>query len=135
MKLKGLKQLKSQLRELERATKKHATSAAREAFKPVLAEARATAPEDTGLLKKRTKMKTVRPKDGKTLVAVGLVVSAKPEGDRRNWAWYERGVPARGIAAQPFIRPAFDRNIETMKSTLARKFREVLKLVAGKKGK
>jgi len=95
----------------------------------VLAQARANAPVDTGLLQKRTKMSVVKNK-GKVVAAAGIVVGSKPAGGdpalARNWAWYERGVPAHGIAAKPYIRPAFEANQSAMVSTLRDEYQKII---------
>lgn len=142
LKLTGLAALKGQLRAIEKEAAKQSVAAVREAFRPVLAAARATAPEDTGLLKKSTKMAVVK-NQGKTVAAAGIVVkvtdkaAAKADADGsgvRNWAWYERGVPAHGIAARPYIRPAFDSHVDDMVSTLRTAYDRIIKEAVQKGG-
>ena len=148
MKLKsllGLDELKAQLRAIEKEARTKAAKAVREAFRPVLAQARANAPVDTGLLQKRTKMSVVKNK-GKVVAAEGIVVGSNPASmgtgskqsvfgdgppkkkrmEMRNWAWYERGVPAHGIAAKPYIRPAFEANQSAMVSTLRDEYQKII---------
>lgn len=136
IKLHGYKELTKQLDELKKllSYSRVMARAAAKAFKPVLETARANAPEDTGLLKRRIKMKVIRPKLGTGwMVAVGLYVGTKPgpKTEARNWAWYERGIPSRGIAAQPFFRAALDQNAELVttlfKEALAVEIRNALR--------
>lgn len=133
MKVLGLKELEKQLQEFEpKVVKKVLRSAMGKAFRPVLRLAKAKAPKDTGLLKRRIKMVAGVKADG-TAVA-GLYVSNTPEGPKgneaRNWVWYEKGIPSRGIAAQPFFRASLDNNealvVSILQTTLKRGIEDAL---------
>lgn len=139
----GTKELQEDLKQLKKLLSyvKVMSRAARTAFRPVLDSARAKAPVDTGLLRRRIKMRTVAPPGGEPVVAVGLVLGKHPKSLRgktraeaRNWAWYEKGIPSRGIAPQPFLRPALDANreqvVKLFKEMLAK---EIEKAFRGKK--
>jgi HK97 gp10 family phage protein len=134
IRLRGVKELKKQLEQIEQlVVRKELKRIARESFKIVLTYARERAPEDSGLLRKRIKMRVVTLKEGG--VAVGLYLSSKPDTlkgakkpEARNWAWFERGIPSRGIGAQPFFRSSLDSNADAVVS----KFREEMKLAIDK---
>lgn len=140
MEVKGLADLERKLRALDaKLAGKVLTTAARKSFKPVLETARRLAPKDTGLLQKRIKVASGKDKDRNFVV--GLRLGNKPatlnrskkkaakksgktlKAEPRNWAWYERGIPSRGIPPKPFLRPALDKNasavIERLKVELA----------------
>lgn len=125
----GVHELSRQLDRLKAqvdAQSKAMASVARKAFKPVLDEAKALAPRDTGELADSIKMKTERPKSGDAAVKVGLTIgrsgrarqasvasAAFGEGQSkalpaaRRWHFVELGTAHE--AAQPFLRPALDR--------------------------
>lgn len=139
----GAKELREDLKQLKKllSYKSVMARAARSAFRPVYEAARAKAPVDTGLLRRRIKMRTVTPSGGETVVAVGLVLGRYPKSLRgksrpeaRNWAWYERGIPTRGIPPRPFIRPALEDNSEqVVKLFNERLVKEIEKALRGKK--
>lgn len=130
LRLHGVKELKRKLDAIEQVVvRKELKRIARDSFKLVLLSARQRAPEDSGLLKKRIKLRVVTIKEGG--VAVGLYLSSKPDSlkgakkpEARNWAWYERGIPSRGIGAKPFFRSSLDSNAEAV----VEKFRKEMKL-------
>jgi HK97 gp10 family phage protein len=129
LKVNGLKKLNDELKKLDKKiAKKMVGKAAREAFKPVLEAAKRKAPKRSGLLRKRIRMATASEKNK---FVVGLKLSQTPrtlEGsgfhrkarstklEARNWAWFEKGIPSRGIPAQPFFRPALDENAQKVVS-------------------
>ena len=120
LKLHGMKELKKKLAAIEQlVVKKELKRIARESFKVVLDAARQRAPKDTGLLSKRIKMRVITMKEGG--VVVGLYMSSKPDSlkgakkpEARNWAWYEMGIPSRGIGARPFFRSSLDSNANSV---------------------
>lgn len=152
IKLHGLDELEKQLQEItefvtpgsNKAAGKTLLGAARRAFKVVQRSAKSKAPEDTGLLKRRIKVQAVTPKRGDKGVVVGLKLSRNPKSldkggkpEARNWAWYEKGIPSRGIPAKPFFRPALDENatavVNSLKEYLAKGIEELLKKAGGRK--
>jgi HK97 gp10 family phage protein len=153
LKTYGLMDLAEGLRDLEKelvalganAGRRALTRASRKAFAPVLEAARANAPEDTGLLKKHIVITTQRPKEGASVVNVGLrVVKAKTgaPGSTRpldyqspHWRWHfiEFGTSAK--AAHPFLRPALDANAETVVGNLRGELRKAIDRVLKKRAK
>lgn len=138
MRFEGGKELAEQLKELgEEMREKVIARAMRKAFKPVLEQARATVPVDTGLLRDSLKLATVKPKNAGGMLAVGIVVVTGKGGSRKDiakaaeaasgrkakkkarkeagrksahwrWRWVEKGTPK--MKATPFLRPALDGN-------------------------
>jgi hypothetical protein len=95
----GLKDLEAELVALgANEGRKVLTRAARKAFAPVLEQARANAPVDTGLLRDNIVIVTQKPKDGASVVTVGLRVrkakAGKPDSTRPleyqspHWRWH-----------------------------------------------
>ena len=62
-KIEGMKELERSLKRLGKVPQKHVTSSSRKAMNVVLKESRATAPVDTGALKKGMKLKGERSRD------------------------------------------------------------------------
>lgn len=141
-KVHGLAQLQAQLEELGAVTgQKVLLSAARKAFKPVLETAKQLAPVDTGMLRDNIRIATAKPKAGKTVGAVGLVISKDfrtPAGSDRppayaspHWRWHfvERGTSK--MHARPFLRPALARNgqkvLDLLKTLLAKEIQRAVK--------
>jgi HK97 gp10 family phage protein len=151
---RGLDELASGLRELERQLvalganegRKVLTRAARKAFRPVLEAAIAKVPVDTGLTRDNIKIRVEKPKGGEAVVKVGLrIVRAKGGRERADgtkatsphWRWHfiEGGVPAHGIAARPFLRPALDANAEAVVGTLREQLGKEIDRVLKKRAK
>lgn len=62
-KIEGMRELERSLKKLGKVPQKHVTSSSRKAMNIVLKESRATAPVDTGALKKGMKLKGERSRD------------------------------------------------------------------------
>lgn len=74
--LKGVAELNQRLKELEVELQQKALArAAFYAFLPVLEAAKAMVPVDTGLTRDNIKIRTVKPKSGLAVVAVGLYIA------------------------------------------------------------
>jgi HK97 gp10 family phage protein len=144
MKLRGMLDVTEGLRDIEKELvalganegRKTLTRAARKAFAPVLEAAQANAPVDTGLLKEHIVIATQKPKDGDSVVNVGLRVEkakAGAPGSTRSldyqsphWRWHfiEGGTSTQ--AARPFLRPALDANAETVVGNLRGELRKAI---------
>lgn len=112
------------------AGSKALAKAARKAFLPVIEEARRLAPTDSEALRDAIKVTVKKPKSGDAVVVVGLrIVGPKKQSKKhfelklrtatvpsRRWHLAEFGTSKQ--AAQPFIRPAFDRNVSSMLAAL-----------------
>lgn len=150
--LKGLKAVKKQLKSVSKETRaKVLRSAMRDAFKPVLEDAKARAPRDTGALAEglvigSAKMKTKKGEEG---VAVGIVVvnnstrakqatmAAAAFGEAqslgvppaRRWHFIELGTSKDG--ARPFLRPALVRGaagvLAALTEAVSKRVRKALK--------
>lgn len=120
LKLQGLEGLKAQLEELKaEAAAKALRRAARVAFAPVLATAKALVPVDTGLTRDHITIVTQKGGDRDTVVRVGLKIRAfkgaaklgrKTASPHWRWRFIELGTVK--MAAHPFLRPALDQNAQ-----------------------
>lgn len=148
MKLEGLKALQAQLEELGSVGgQKVLARVARKAFVPVLEAAKAKAPVDTGLLREAIKLGVAKPKSGRAVVAVGLVITKGKHGKLRKhmtkaarkqsiatdpsarWHFVEKGTAK--MPAKPFLRPALEENearvVETFRDELDKAIKRALK--------
>lgn len=154
MELKGLAALKRQLDELpDKLAVKVLAKAARKAFLPVIEAARSMAPVHRGVLRDSIKISVKKPSKGDPIVVVGLkIAGARAKADNRSltkkqaralkasgeqnidipsrrWHFAEFGTAY--AAAHPFIRPAWDANVngmvESLKTELAREIQSALK--------
>ena len=155
IKTEGLGVLTQRLKDMPvKVSARFIKAAGRAALAPVLKDAKANAPVDSGLLRDSLRIASRTRKGGDVPLEVGLTFRrqiigedaslnekldaistykspnalSKPDGSVElyaGWRWHfiETGAPARGIAARPFLRPAFDANKELV---LAR-FRDQLK--------
>lgn len=131
-KVTGLKELREQLTQLGAiAGQRILASAARTAMKPVLDDARVRVPVASGLLHDALRLATVRPTSGNVVASAGVAIAkkvnqeipvvldedeeepvsdltttARVDGPRHRWHFVEFGTV--NMAAQPFLRPAFD---------------------------
>lgn len=133
MRVHGLKEINAQLLKLQTAlAAKVLAEAARKAFAPVLEDARAYVPRDTELLQESLRISVV--KNGREYaVRVGIAIAtpkAKRKGvtrPRSRWHFIELGTAKH--AAQPFLRPALDRNatkvVRLLRDSLAAEIRNV----------
>lgn len=143
-KLTGLDALQAQLVALgKEAGAKALAQAAREAFKPVLADAKALVPVNTGSLRDALRLSVVKPKgDDGPAVVVGVVVGAGSKDaaggkligrdelpPARRWHFIELGTAFQ--AAHPFLRPALRANaaavLDKLKVEIAKSIQKVLR--------
>lgn len=120
-KLKGLDSVLKQLESLgTKIGAKTLASGARQAFKPVLAAARALAPRDSGELVAAIRLTVIKTRNDDRVVVVGLRIggtkAAKGVPPARRWHFVEFGTAH--MQAHPFLRPAFDANAELVLSIL-----------------
>jgi HK97 gp10 family phage protein len=124
--------------------RKTLTRAARKAFTPVLESARAGAAVDSGLTRDNIVIATQKPKDGESVVNVGLRVKKSKETRLRkdgrkatspHWRWHFKEVGTVDQPAQPFMRPALDANAETVVSDLRGELRKAIDRVLKKRAK
>lgn len=141
----GLKDLEAELVALgANEGRKVLTRAARKAFAPVLEAARAAAPVDSGLTRDNIIIATQKPKDGESVVNVGLRVGKskgvrlRMDGKRAtspHWRWHfiENGTSTQ--PARPVFRPALDANAEKVVGDLRGELRKVIDRVLKKRKK
>lgn len=145
MSLKGLAELEQQLLSLkELGGVKVLSAAGRKAFKPVIESAKARVRVDSAALKDAIKMTTKKAPKGnpKAVVAIGLKIQGPSRKSRKLAKVHARMVKRRLISgpktlgvnprvrwhleefgtakagAHPYIRPAFDSNVQGMVETL-----------------
>lgn len=148
----GLKGLEEELVALgAKEGQKVLRAAARKAFAPVLEEARAKAPRDTGLLAENIVIVTQAPKEGDGVVNVGLRIRKSKEtriskhgtskdGTQRmatspHWRWHFVEGGTSKTAARPFLRPALDNNADKVVSNLRGELRKAIDRVLKKRKK
>lgn len=132
--VRGLAELEAQLLELEEVTQAVdlLAKAAREAFEPVWEAARSLVRRRSGDLHDAIKISTVTAPGGDIALAVGLRIGRAPgqsieEGEEiptRRWHFEEFGTAHQ--AAHPFLRPALERNAETVIELLRARLAELL---------
>ena len=141
--IKGLAELRDKLLALgPEVGAKVLRTAAREAMKPVLAEAQRLAPRDTGALHDAIVLVAKMPKSALTLTRVGLKIRAlkrtfnvptKAESEaisaRARWHFAEFGTAH--TKAHPFLRPALETHkdavISSLKAEIAKRVERVWK--------
>lgn len=137
----GLGVLTERLKQMDaKVSARFIKGAGRAAMAPVLRDARANLTGDdaveTGALRDSLRITSRSRKRGDVPLEIGITVRRKIEQEDPDvpggtvtrfagyrWHFIETGVPARGIAARPFVRPAFDSN----RQQLLDRFRDQLK--------
>lgn len=126
VKVEGLDKLQDQLEEVLGAelAVKALGRAARKAFAPVLETAKALVQVSQGELRDAIKITVKKPSRGEAVVVVGLRISKGLGGEvpaSRRWHFIEFGTAH--MSANPFLRPALDRNasqvVDLLKAELA----------------
>lgn len=155
----GLRDVQDGLKDLEKELvalganegRKVLTRAARKAFAPVLEAAKANAPVDTGLLRDNIVIATEKPKDGESVVNVGLRVKKSkekrtskyrsPNAQRSaayqspHWRWHFIEGGTSSHPARPFLRPALDANADKVLANLNAELRKAIDSVLKKRKK
>lgn len=138
MNVQGLASLEAQLVELgAQLGIKALAQASRRAFKPVLEAAQRLVPVDTGELRDAIKLSVKKPKDGESVVVVGLWIGKGAKGSKkipsvRRWHWVELGTAH--MAAHPYLRPALDQNAGAVLELLKTELVKSIQKAAAKKG-
>jgi HK97 gp10 family phage protein len=146
----GLADVKDGLKDLEKELvalganegRKVLTRAARNAFAPVLEAAKANVPVDTGLTRDNIIIATEKPKEGESVVNVGLRIKKAKEirlskhgmtkdGTYRmstspHWRWHFIEGGTSTTPARPFLRPALDSNADKVTASLNGELRKVI---------
>ena len=151
--LKGMRELHDQLKNLrdQALAAKMLAAAARKAFKPVLEDARAHVPVDTGLLRDSIRLTVKRPQKGDTNVVVGLRVAVGRGGGAKDlrklekgsterqlawrksahWRWHFVELGTSKMAARPSFQPALFKNravvLDLFKQELAKAIQRTLR--------
>lgn len=151
IKVKGMAELLEQLTQLEATlAAKALAKAARKAFAPVLAAAKAMCPKDSGALADSLAIKVEKPSSGDAVVKVGIRIGAGHGAQQRiaaaafgeaqslelpparRWHFVELGTSRS--AAHPFLRPALDSEAGTVVGLLKEELRkEIAKALGGKR--
>ena len=122
-KLEGVKELDRVLASLPKAAGKQQLKAfLRKAAKPVVKDARARAPKDSGAMAKSIKARTM------TRTNVPAAISIGPDAEHWYGVLRERGTAHQ--AAQPFLRPAWDAHKKSIAANLAKDLSYVLERMA-----
>jgi HK97 gp10 family phage protein len=142
--VRGLRDLQAQLTELgAEVAQKTLAKAARKAFLPVLEAAVAKVPVDTGLTRDNIKIMVSKPRQGDSVVVVGLRIAKAPPRQRADgsvasspdWRWHFIELGTKSVPARPFLRPALDQNadqvVSGLKVELEKAIAQVLRKRAG----
>ncbi len=122
-KLEGVKELDRVLASLPKAAGKQQLKAfLRKAAKPVVKDARARAPKDSGAMAKSIKARTM------TRTRVPAAISIGPDQEHWYGLFQERGTAYK--AAQPFLRPAWDAHKKSIAANFAKDLWYVLERMA-----
>lgn len=130
--LLGDRELQQQFRALPLAVqRKLLRQSFREALRPVLTAARAAAPRLTGRLARTLRLRALKRRRGRLGM---MVISGTREslGIPASHPWYYPAHVELGTSrmpAQPYLRPAFDTQRESMVQTLARGIEEAMRSV------
>ncbi len=137
-KVTGLAALEAQLTELgTELGAKALAQAARQAFKPVVAAAKAMVPVsdlDDDHLRDSIRLTVVKPKGDGSVVVVGIrIAGGNPKGARvppaRRWHFVELGTAHQ--AAHPYLRPALDQNaaavLDLLKTEIVKSIQKALR--------
>lgn len=152
LKVEGLRELQDQLIEMVGTVGavKALAKAGRKALLPVLMEAKARVPVDTGLLRDSLKITVKKaPKNSEAAVVVGIKVAVGKGGGKSDlkklsgaerkrawrksahWRWHFIEFGTSKMAAKPFLRPSFDRNaqrmVDMLRAELAKEIARVLR--------
>lgn len=133
MKIEGLKELREQLQQLGAVGGlKIVASAGRVAFKSVNEDAKNLAPELTGELRDTIGIAVQKPKSGNVICSIGLKMTRRKIRDEvtltlpggrevdfnipriadAGWRWHFAELGTSTAAPQPYLRPAFARNVQ-----------------------
>lgn len=129
--VEGAKELEKKLLSLEpKLGRKIIRQALRKGAKLILNQAKANVPVDTGDLKKSLKVRAMR----KRRHRYGVMVATSEgwfEGEQFYGGFIEFGT--HKMAAQPFVRPAFDSEKDAAEKTIVDEIKQGLELVGAEK--
>ncbi len=118
-KLKGVEELFSNLRAIERDIANQLESIIKKAAEIIVDEAKKRVPVDTGKLRNSLTVKTLEVKKDQLVIGVG------PEGkDVYYWFFVEFG--SANAEAQPYLRPAFENKKNAVKKEISREIKRLL---------
>lgn len=121
--LQGVDEILNKLQSIGVNVGKLENKALRNAAKPVLEDAKVNAPVRTGKLKKGLKITRVKKKEGVKYILVGV-----DRGDNSE-IFYGKFIEfgTSKMTARPFMQPAYEKNKDNIKRTIAETLKEGLK--------
>ena len=131
--VRGLRELQAAMHALpKKLDRRILNSALMAGARPMVRDAKAKVPVDTGALKSGIRAKPVKPTEHTATIHVGIGKARqsraeKAAGAKRYTPWYGRLVEfgTSKMSARPFLRPAFERNksssVEIIKKQLAKR--------------
>lgn len=132
VKIDGVKEIQAKLAALEpKVGRRIVRTALRKAAKPILTMARALVPVDSGDLKRSIKIRNLKKRRRSYAIAVGTGPGWF-QGDEYYGGIVEFG--ADNVAAQPFLRPAFDANSDAAQKILKTEILQQVEKAAKVKG-
>lgn len=120
--LKGVQEILDKLQEIGANVGKLENQALKKAAEPVLEDAKANVPVDTGKLQEHLDIGDVKKKDGVKYINIGITKSDNSK------VFYGKFIEfgTTKMAARPFLAPAFERNKDTVENIIADNLKEGL---------
>ena len=122
VKVDGVQELQDNLEELKTTIQEEFERIITEAAGKIRDDAERRAPKRTGEMAENIIVDTIEIK--KTGIKVGVGVEGGQQGDYFYWYFQEFGTA--NMAANPFLRPAFDENKEDVRKEIQSKVRDLL---------
>ncbi|NFL36786.1 HK97-gp10 family putative phage morphogenesis protein [Clostridium botulinum] len=121
--VQGVDELLNKLQSIGANVGKLENKALKNAAEPVLQDAKANVPIKTGKLKKGLKITNVKRKEGSKYILVGV-----DRGDNSE-IFYGKFIEfgTSKMSAKPFLQPAYEKNKDNIKRTIAETLKEGLK--------
>ncbi|MCY6354517.1 HK97-gp10 family putative phage morphogenesis protein [Clostridium sp. ZS2-4] len=121
--LQGVDEILNRIQSIGANVGRLENKALRNAAEPILEDAKANAPVRTGKLKKGLKITRVKKKDGVKYILVGV-----DRGDNSE-IFYGKFIEfgTSKMPAKPFMQPAYEKNKDNIKRTIAETLKEGLK--------
>ncbi|SHH05918.1 HK97-gp10 family putative phage morphogenesis protein [Tepidibacter thalassicus] len=123
-KLEGLKELEQKLQEMGNKTSRIENKAIKKAAEPILEDAKANAPVDTGRLREGLKISNIKTKNGEKYVEVGITKGDNSEmfyGKFIEWGTSK-------MPAKPYLAPAYEKNKSKIKEIIIKELKKGLGL-------
>lgn len=129
--IKGMDKLFKNLDRIKKDFEKEIEKIINEGAKLIKKDAKSRVPVDSGDLKKSIKVKKLEIKKNRIKIGVGPVYEKGGDDDVFYWYFVEFGHPESddNYPAQPYLRPAFEKNKRKVKRTIKKEINKLLEKV------